>query len=91
MALETDNNGNFILSAEKLDVAISRCNILIGLCQENNIPMEEAMLAVAVFVGRALAEHDDWDSKRVMTGFNSLAWRNYVFHRGIWNAGQREN
>lgn len=82
MTLETDNKGNFLIDGAALDAAISRCNILIGLCQENNIALDEALLAVSVFIGRGLADHDEWDAKRIMAGINNLVWRNYMFHTG---------
>ena len=70
-----DGDGRIELDEAQLELAFARSTILAQICKENGIRPDEAMLALAVFLGRELRDCSQRDARRTVDGLVNLMWR----------------
>ena len=73
MTLNLDDANKLVLEREELELAHARATILMKICRENAIDPDEALVSVAVFVGRILRDYYTGEyAKRTMVALNHL-------------------
>lgn len=83
MTLNLDDANQIALEREELELAHARATILMKICRENAIDPDEALIAVAVFVGRILRDYYTPDyAGRILAALENLTIRTTKLPRG---------
>lgn len=76
-----DEHQQITISDDDRELAMARSVILKKLCIENGIAPNEALVAVAVFIGDMLKHQADADARAAINGLFKLAHQTYFLNR----------